>query len=236
MACSTTYVKPGYSSPDFSKEDFKKSKSLLVVSRHATVNAFKVSFERAYSNSDSLSKYLAKTIQDSLGHVISGGGIVIASEEVAGRIDTVSPDKNSIAPNRGGGDPSEDFPSPANIVWLDSTAHSAPGTFPPVADAKYLVFVKNILINNSFRFTPGMMVPAPGGGMMMTGGGSQTYCYFSYDVEIWDAATATRRHTFNTKGVASVFLFAFKTALENAVASSIYHLMGYIRDNQTDFM
>lgn len=103
-------------------------------------------------------------------------------------------------------------------------------------DAGYIINIKNLVIDNSTRYTPGIMAPSgPGGRMEMTGGGVSTSCVFSYDVEIWDLSSMTKKTSFKTTGTSQVFMFFYQKALENAVWNSIRHLAGYVRYGRTEF-
>jgi len=72
--------------------------------------------------------------------------------------------------------------------------------------------------------------------MMMVGGYSSESCIITYDVEIWDAANRTKKAAFKTTGESTVFLFAYQTALENAIFDSIEHMMGYLKEGKTDYL
>ena len=115
----------------------------------------------------------------------------------------------------------------------DSVSKSA--TFFEGVEARYALNVKNILIYNSTQYTPGIMAPSgPGGSMVVTGGGISTSCVVSYDVEIWDVPSMTRMALFQATGTAQVFMFFYRTALENAVESSLRHFVAYVREGRTE--
>ncbi|MCD6023957.1 MAG: hypothetical protein K0Q91_873 [Fibrobacteria bacterium] len=92
-----------------------------------------------------------------------------------------------------------------NALQTDETAPYAPAhAFLAGLGAKYLVHVRGVNVTQRFVYS--------------YNGGSQTICMVVLNVEIWDSETRTKQIAFTTTGESGVFLFAFQTALKNAVA------------------
>ena len=206
-SCAGSYITPNFSRPGFSLADFRAARSILVVTENAQVLAFNKSFAKAYGNGESLAKHLSRMLEDSLNASGSGMAISLGSPELSKVLDSASRD---------------------TAVKLDSVFKSI--------DARYVVHVGNILIRSFATYTEGVMAPSgPGGQMAMTGGGSSTNCHILYDVTIWNVDEKTPVLTFSAKGSASVFLFFYQTALENAVWKSVQNTVGYLRSGKEKF-
>ena len=94
--------------------------------------------------------------------------------------------------------------------------------------SKYVVFVRSVTIEDSLTEIPRGQLPGMNG-MEPSGGGTSKSCIVVLDVEILDS-TLTKQYAFVVRSSADVALYAYKTALLNAVDAAArktaWHLSG----------
>jgi hypothetical protein len=189
-ACGKATVRPGVPDPAFSLESLRSGSSGLVVSGDVRVTEFKKSFKAVFGTGDSLAAYLSARILDSLNRGLP-------------RIEAYA-----LPPSL--------FPFPGD------TAAAAPPAAPVPRPAvpTHVLRIRNLAVEKSTRELPVMLLPSDPQNMMQAGGGKSEGCTVSFDVEIWETAgpgLLAPRYTFSVTGRADVPLYAYKSALKEAV-------------------
>jgi len=111
--------------------------------------------------------------------------------------------------------------SPENETFMtalqsDETAPYAPArAFLAGLNVQYLVHVRAVNVTQRFVYN--------------YNGSSQTICMVILNVEIWSTDTPRKLVAFTTTGESSVFMFAFQTALKNAVNNAAVRTGKYIK-------
>jgi hypothetical protein len=95
----------------------------------------------------------------------------------------------------------------------------------------HLVRITNIAVGNATRELPKAIVPGYGENVKTpAGGGTSESCVVTFEVEVLEIATGTSRLAFSVTGTADVPLYAYKTALREAVNAAarrtVWHLRG----------
>lgn len=131
---------------------------------------------------------------------------------------------------------------------LDSLNHGEPqvparaaSETTPEKTAPFQVRVSNITIGNFTRELPTMVLPTAGDNSMApAGGGTSEYCTVAFDVEVWEADPVlggsvqdSLRASFGVSAQAQVVLYAYKTALIEAVNAAARRAAWQLRGNKS---
>jgi hypothetical protein len=101
----------------------------------------------------------------------------------------------------------------------------------PALNPRFVIHVRNLIVERRARELPATILPTGGQqAMAPAGGGTSESCAVTFDVEVWEqdsagvasenipeGASGVRRLVFSVTGLADVPLYAYKTALVEAV-------------------
>jgi hypothetical protein len=184
---------------EFPRENLRRATSLLAVSTDAKVQEFKGAVAGVYGGSDSLSAFIARTLADSLNRGTPAVPVRRAT-----------------------------WAAPADSVGLSLIA--GPDSAVLETGARYVLRVRGITVTNALRELPVVAVPGMGASWERSGGGSSESCVVSFEVEIWDTEGAlSRKHAFVVTGRSEVFLWAYKSALKEAMRRAVQGAAAHLR-------
>jgi hypothetical protein len=200
--CGRGTVRPAAFAPGFSLASLSSAPSVLVVSEDVRVTEFKKSFSNAFGTGEILAAYISARVLDSLNGSIPKIATTPAASGLA-RLFAEHPNDSLLA-----------------YVSTDSGAFATPA---------YVLRIRNVTVGNAFSEIPRVVLPtAAPNSMAPEGGGTNESCIVTFDVEIWEfrgggndgGRELARRGTFGVTGRADVVVYAYKSALVEAVRAA----------------
>lgn len=101
-------------------------------------------------------------------------------------------------------------------------------TFLANIEEKFVINIRNVLLEKSFHFSPGAWLPTAGGSSMKVGGGSKTECQAKIVIDVYNTETAAKVPSYETIDQATVKLFMFGTAMKQAIQYSAQGAAKYL--------
>jgi hypothetical protein len=212
VSCSKVFIQPFYIADEQVAKKLVSKKVILAVSSDIEVAEFGKSFASRFKTTDSCTKYLDKTIADSLKIRFPGIVLVRAEGDYLDAVDAL----------------------PGKRASLDSIKN-----LPDSGTADYIVGIRKFRIGNGYSQNAGVMIsspsaPAGDGGMMMTGGSASELCEVTFNVAIWDLKTKKMQLNFDSRGSKEVSFFQYQATMVSAIDNSIHHFMEYLKSNKTE--
>jgi hypothetical protein len=113
----------------------------------------------------------------------------------------------------------------------------------PTLNPRFVIHVRNIVVDRRTRELPAVILPSGSqNSMEPAGGGTSQSCIVTFDVDVWEQEAAAvvsdsfpegsagvRRLVFSVTGVADVPLYAYKTALVEAVTVAARRTARHLR-------
>lgn len=209
--CGKATVHPGPVDAGFSLASLRADTTSVIVEGEVRVTEFEKSFEDVFGSGDSLAAAIEARLLDSLNRGVPALPARAGSPELAGL----------FAAQGEGFDPVDEAAQPA-------TPETAP---------RYILRIRNVTVGNALKEIPSAVLPSgTANSMAPAGGGTSESCVVAFDVEVWEnskeegtALNMRRRAAFSVTGKADVLLYAYKSALEEAVAAAVRGTAKHLR-------
>lgn len=202
LNCVTTRHVTLYQEPGFDLVTLQNEKIAIYASGIATSTNWPKSFQKSFQDSKGCSMFAARAIS----HTLDSMGFTVLLEEDARNVHVLA-----------GGSAKED---------INEFLQNAP--------ARFIYYLCEVVIYEEKQYNPGHMALASGtgGGMMMTGGSSQTVCHAKVIADIYDRESLKKVFSYETTDRETVFMFAFGGAMKGALKSASRNAAKYLTGAQ----
>jgi len=98
------------------------------------------------------------------------------------------------------------------------------------AGSRHVLRLRRLVVTHALRELPVIATPGQGEGYARSGGGTSESCVVTFEVEIWDVqGVPARRHAFVVTESSEILLWAYRSALKNAVNRAVRAAAAHLR-------